>query len=59
VRFGQALSEDPCRCEALLRDLCGQHKREITVLIRALKQRVATDLLGASAGLPTPLRPLE
>jgi len=55
VRYGHALSEDPPRCEAMLRDLCGQHKREITVLIRALKQRVATDLLATSTGLPVPL----
>jgi len=52
LRFGPSLSEDPSRCEAMLRDLCGQHKREITVLIRALKQRVATDRLATSAGLP-------
>ena len=55
VRYGHALCEDPPRCEAMLRDLCGQHKREITVLIRALKQRVATDLLATSAGLPVPM----
>jgi formylglycine-generating enzyme required for sulfatase activity len=55
VRYGHYLSADPQRCEAMLRDLCGQHRREIAVLIRALKQRVATDLLATSAGLPAPL----
>jgi len=55
LRFGQSLSEDPSRCEAMLRDLCGQHRREIAVLIRALKQRVAADLLATSAGLPAPM----
>jgi formylglycine-generating enzyme required for sulfatase activity len=55
VRFDHALCDDPPRCEAALRDLCGQHKREISVLIRALKLRVATDLLATSAGLPVPM----
>jgi len=54
VRYGQSLSEDPPRCEAMLRDLCGQHKREIFILVSALKQRVATDLL-SGGGLPTSL----
>ena len=47
-RFGHSLTEDPARCEALLRDLCGAHKLEINVLIGALRQRVAEELLGAS-----------
>jgi formylglycine-generating enzyme required for sulfatase activity len=55
VRYGHALSEDPPRCEAMLRDLCGQHKREIFILVNALKQRVAADLLGGNGGLPAPL----
>ncbi len=36
--------DDPRLCEALLRDLCGEHKREIFVLVAALKERVAADL---------------
>lgn len=35
VRYGHALGEDPSRCEAMLRDLCGQHKREIFILVSA------------------------
>jgi len=49
-RFGYSLTEDPARCEALLRDLCGTHQREINVLVGALRQRVAEELLGASQG---------
>ncbi len=45
---GQSLASDPRRCEALLRDVCGAHKREIHVLVNALKGRVAEDLLGSS-----------
>jgi len=55
VRYGHSLCDDPRRCEAMLRDLCGQHKREVFILVSALKQRVASDLLGGSGGLPIPL----
>jgi hypothetical protein len=29
VEYGRSLCDDPRRCEALLKDYCGQHKREI------------------------------
>lgn len=50
--YGRALCDDPRRCEALLRDLCGTHRREIHVLVSALRERVAADLLAASEGVP-------
>ena len=51
--YGPSLSDDPRRCEGLLRDLCGQHRREIHVLVGALKEGVATELQSsASRGLP-------
>ncbi|MDQ5908111.1 MAG: twitching motility protein PilJ [Pseudomonadota bacterium] len=52
IEYGRSLCDDPRRCEALLKDYCGQHKREIFVLISALKNRVAEDLLKAPAGIP-------
>ncbi len=52
VEYGRTLCDDPRRCEALLKDYCGQYKREIFVLITALKSRVADDLLKTSAGVP-------
>jgi len=55
VRYGHSLCDDPRRCEAMLRDLCGQHKREVFILVSALKQRVAADLLGGGGALPAPL----
>ncbi|WP_295437524.1 formylglycine-generating enzyme family protein [uncultured Thiodictyon sp.] len=55
ARYGHSLCDDPRRCEAMLRDLCGQHKREVFILVSALRQRVAADLLGGSGALPTPL----
>lgn len=51
-QYGQELIEDPRRTEALLRDLCGQHTREIFVLVNAQKQRVPTDLLAAPTWMP-------
>ena len=51
--YGRSLCDDPRPCEALLRDFCGAHKREIHVLVSALKeQRVAADLLGSQNGVP-------
>ncbi len=50
--YGRSLCEDPRRCEALLRDLCGEHRREISVLIGALEERVAADLLASHDSLP-------
>ena len=52
AQYGPALSEDPRRCSALLKDHCGQYKREIFVLVNALENRVATELINASAGVP-------
>lgn len=52
AQYGPTLSEDPRRCGALLKDHCGQYKREIFVLVNALENRVATELLNASAGVP-------
>jgi nitrous oxidase accessory protein NosD len=51
-KHGRSLAESPKRCEALLRDYCGQYKREINVLVRALEQRVAADLMNSSKATP-------
>ena len=55
VQYGRSLCDDPRRCEALLKDYCGQYKREIFVLVNALKNRVAEELINASAGVPPAL----
>ncbi len=52
IEYGRSLCDDPRRCEALLKDYCGQYKREIFVLVSALKNRVADDLLKTSASVP-------
>lgn len=53
LEYGRSLCEDPRRCEALLKDHCGEYKREIFVLVNALKNGIANDLLKAqSNGVP-------
>jgi hypothetical protein len=53
LEYGRSLCDDPRRCEALLKDYCGEHKREIFVLVNALKNGIASDLLKAqSNGVP-------
>jgi hypothetical protein len=49
--YGKAIADDPRRCEALLRDLCGDHRREIFVLTNAMREQVPSDLLH-SRGVP-------
>jgi len=49
---GRGICDAPKRVEALLRDLCGAHRREINIIIGALEERVATDLLAARGAVP-------
>src|SRR5262245_53622228 len=42
--YGPSLHSDPRRCENLLRDLCPQNKRELNVLIGALREGIPADL---------------
>jgi hypothetical protein len=52
AQYGISVSRDPQRCEGLLRDLCGDYKREVAVLIGALRERVAADLLASQDRVP-------
>ena len=52
TEHGRSIINDPRKCEALLRDYCGQYKREINVLVASLKEGVALDLTADSAALP-------
>lgn len=51
ARFGRTICDDPRRAEALLYDLCGPHRREISVLVSALRERVPLELLGLQPGV--------
>ena len=52
ARHGPGLCSDAKRCEGLLRDLCGAHRREINILVGALKERVPLDLLAGRGAMP-------
>lgn len=47
AQHGRGILDSPKRIEALLRDLCGAHRREINILVGALEERVAADLMRA------------
>ncbi|HWT00894.1 MAG TPA: hypothetical protein VN256_11665 [Pyrinomonadaceae bacterium] len=52
ARHGRDLCSDARRCEGLLRDLCGEHRREINLLVGALRERVPLDLMAAQGSVP-------
>lgn len=47
--YGRSLCDDPRRCEGLLRDVCGDYRPEIHVLVGALTERIVSELLAPSA----------
>lgn len=47
LRYGSSLSGEPQRCEALLRDLCGQYRKEISALVSAVKEGITRELLSS------------
>jgi F-box protein 11 len=51
-RYGRPLCADAHRCEALLRDFCGEYRREVFVLLSALREQVVADLLGSGDSRP-------
>lgn len=51
-QFGLSILDDPRRCEALLRDLCPENRREINILVGALREGVVSDLMSTSNAVP-------
>ena len=51
-RHGRYIIENPRRCENLLRDYCGEFRREISVLTMALEEHAVTDMLAAPESVP-------
>lgn len=51
--YGTSIAEEPRRCEALLRDLCGDQKPEVAPLVVAAKDGVPVQILAASESVPT------
>jgi hypothetical protein len=54
-KYGDSVWNDPKRCEAMLRDICGEHRREVSALIGALKEQVVVDLLADQNNVPSEL----
>ena len=53
LHYGRSICDDPKRCEALLRDLCPDNRRETNMLVLALREGVVQELLGiAKSALP-------
>lgn len=51
-KYGTDICSTPTQVEALLRDLCGEYRREINLLMSALKDKVSADLQSASVTPP-------
>jgi uncharacterized membrane protein len=52
TQYGQDVSDNPQRCEGLLKDFCGQYSKEVFLLVNALKKGVATELLKSQNQIP-------
>ena len=52
AKHGREICDAPKRIEAMLRDLAGAHRREINIIMGALEERVATDLIAAGSSVP-------
>jgi nitrous oxidase accessory protein NosD len=52
ARHGRSVIEDPRRCEGLLRDYCGEYRREISALVGAVEEHAAADMLASPASTP-------
>jgi len=54
AKNGESLLQDPDRCEGLLKDHCGSHRREISALVGALEERVPLELTSSWQSKMTP-----
>jgi len=50
-RYGTDLTDDPRRLQAFLRDVAGEHRAEVAVLVAAAEEGVGATLLQSSEGL--------
>lgn len=51
---GESILLDPSRCEGLLKDHCGGHRREISAIVGALEERVPMELKSSWQTAMTP-----
>jgi WD40 repeat protein len=52
LKHGRPLLSDPRLCESLLKDYCGRYKKEIFLLVCAVREQVATDILTSQDSVP-------
>lgn len=52
AKHGRSPLSDARLCESLLKDYCGQYKKEIFVLVCAVREQIALDLLKSQEGVP-------
>jgi WD40 repeat protein len=52
VKHGKGPLTDPRLCESLLKDYCAEYKKEIFVLVCAVREQVAADLLVSKDSVP-------
>ncbi len=52
AKYGKEICSDARRCQGLLNDLCGSHRREVNVLVNAIEERVPLDLLAGASSMP-------
>jgi len=55
IAHGRPPLTDPRLCENLLKDYCGEYKEEISILVCAVRERIAIDLLISRDGIPRDL----
>lgn len=53
--YGTEICQEPGRLEGLLRDQCGQYRREIRLLIDTVKEGVVTELRSGTPSVPLEL----
>ena len=54
-QYGPSLGNDPKRCEGLLKDYCGEEKREILLIVNAAKEGIPEGLSGSQTNMPREL----
>jgi hypothetical protein len=52
AEHGIKVCDNPSLCKGLLADMCGQYKRENRLLVMALEEGIATDLLNSASRIP-------
>lgn len=52
IKHGRTPLTNPKLCENLLKDYCPEFKEEISLLVLAVRERIASDLLVSQEGLP-------